>query len=232
MRGHSLSFIALLILMMLLGWTSGGRADDSPQVDGRPVEGHVELPRTFQGVRLGMGRTEVVRTAHKGYVVSASRGDVVVTPRQDRYVKRLEYRFHNGALYSLETHYRADRIPGGVDALLMRLKETYGRPAIDGTVRYGPAPGVLSEKRVVWNDGRTEIAFVERERDIEAGLEVSVVMTDLQIAQMKEESMRERQRQQIRDVPIPMPDRAMSNRVATLSSDRKTGESTAGREPG
>lgn len=232
MRQHVSRLIALLTFMLLLGWTNGGPAEASAQGDHPPVESHVELPRTFQGVHLGMGRVEVVRTAQKGSVMRASQNDVVVTPRKDRYVNRVEYRFYNGTLYSLETHYRADRIPGGAEALLMRLKETYGRPAVDGTVRYGPAPGVLSEKRVVWNDGRTEIAFVERERDIEAGPEVAVAMTDLQIAQMKEEATRERQRQQIRDVPIPMSDRATSSRVATISSGRKIGESTAGHEPG
>lgn len=218
MRQELHRFIALMILMPLLGWTHDASADGSVRFDSRPVESHVELPRTFQGVRLGMGRVEVLRTRHNGSLNKASRGDVVVLQGQDRYVKRVEYDFYNGTLYSLQAHYRSERIPGGVDALVKRLKETYGPPVVDGAVTFAPAPGVLSEKRIVWSDGRTEIAFVEQERDIETNLEVVLLMADLELAHMKEAANREQQRQQIRDVPIPMPDGSTSNRTATGSA--------------
>jgi hypothetical protein len=107
-----------------------------------------------------MGRVDVLRTAHPGSINKGTQQDIVVSPARDRYVKRVEYGFHKGTLYRVETQYRPERIPGGVEALILRLKETYGAPVIEDAMTFAPAPGILSEKRIVWNDGRTEIAFI------------------------------------------------------------------------
>lgn len=218
MRNRLSMFIALTILFVLNCAPHAG-ADATRGDDSSRVEQLVELPRTFQCVRLGMARGDVVRVAHKG-LVRATQENVVVMPGQDRYVKQVEYLFYNGTLYSMQTHYRPERIPGGAEALVKRLKDTYGPPAIDGNLQYGPAPGVLSEKQYVWSDGRTQIALVERERDIEAGAEIVLAMSDLQLMQIKDEATREQQRHQINDVPIPMPERASSNHTATRIPDR------------
>jgi hypothetical protein len=208
----------LVGFIAILGLASAGRAGVLPS-----HQKNTELPRSFQGARLGMGHVDVVRAAHIPHVTgTASRKDIIVRHAPDPHVKRVEYRFHNGALFAVQTYYRPERIAGGKEALLTRLKETYGAPVVDEAMTFGPGAGVLSEKRTVWNDGRTEIAFVERERDIESK-EIVLIMTDLQIAQMKEEAMRERQRQQVMDVPIPMPERGTSSRTAgmTTAEDRQ-----------
>ena len=219
---RNVAMTALMILMpvvAVLGWTDYGYADGSPDIaSGGRGSSQVELPRSFQGVRLGMGRVELLRTMHTGSTSTVSQGDVVVVPGRDRYIKRVEYGFHKGALYRIFAQYRPDKIPGGVDAFIMRLKETYGEPVVDGALTFAPAPGILSEKRIVWNDGRTEIAYTERERDIDLRPEIALVMTDLQLAQMRDEAMHERQEDRLRDVPIPMPDRSTSNRTAGIAS--------------
>jgi hypothetical protein len=173
-----------------------------------------------------MARGEVLRTAHHSVSNKKSERDMIVASGDDQYIKRVEHKFYNGSLYSLQTYYRQDRIPGGVEALAGRLKEAYGRPVVDGTVDFSPAPGVLSEKRTVWTDGRTEIALIEREPDIEAAPEVLLMMTDVLLAQKKEEARLDQQRKQIKDVPIPMPERDALRSTATLrhsGSERHVG---------
>jgi hypothetical protein len=79
----------------------------------------------------------------------------------------------------------------------------------------------------VWTDGRTEITLVEREPDIEAAPEVMLIMTDVLIAQKKEEeTLFDQQCKQIKDVPIPMPERDASRSTANLrhsGSERHVG---------
>jgi hypothetical protein len=213
------TFIMLvcLLALSLLGWMDEANAQASADMENSRVESAMELPRRFQGAELGMARGELLRTA--GLSNKRSERDVIVVPGRDRYIKQVEYRFYNGALYSMQTLYRPERIPGGVEALVVRLKNTYGRPVVDGAVTFSPAPGVLSEKRIVWNDGRTEIAFLECERDVETGPEFALVMTDLRLEQKREEALIEQERRLIGDVPIPMPERDRSSRTAILRRD-------------
>lgn len=55
MRQELHRFIALMILMPLLGWTHDAGADGFVRIDSRPVESHVELPGPFKACDLGWG---------------------------------------------------------------------------------------------------------------------------------------------------------------------------------
>lgn len=233
-RTVAITVLICMPVFAIWGTTDNGYAASSTggfpsvaAVESHGVNNRIELPRSFQGVRLGMGRVEVLRMTHPGSMDKATQEDSVVSPGRDRYVKRVEYGFYKGTLYRVKTQYRPERIPGGVEALILRLKETYGAPIIDGVGTIAPAPGILSEKRTVWNDGRTEIAFIEQERDIEIDPEIALVMVDVQLAQMKQEAADERRWQQIRDVPIPMPDRSTSNRTAGIAGNHADGHAHA-----
>jgi hypothetical protein len=210
--------MSMSLWAMLMGNPDQAQANLVAPDDTSRVERHSDLPRQFLGVQLGMGRVEVARNAHNG-PSKVDKGDVIVMSRRDRYIKRVEYGFYNGALYRVQAFYRPERLIGGADTLVLRLKDAYGQPLVDREETIAPASDVLTETRTVWNDGRTEIALVERERGSELGRDIALIMTDVQLAQMKEDASREELRQRIQDVPIPLPDYHTSNRTAATRSD-------------
>jgi hypothetical protein len=78
----------------------------------------MRLPRSFHGVRLGMTGHELsrvvsaVRRTSAGDARQASR-TVVVAPKQDPHIRRVEYRFFREAFKDLLIYYKTDRIPRG-----------------------------------------------------------------------------------------------------------------------
>lgn len=102
------------------------------------------LPRTFQGVSLGMPLSDFVAVVPDAKRVSLARGDqsqrTVVVPSKDRYIQRVEYRFYNDRLREMTIHYNAGKVPGGYQRLLERLQESYGKPIEENLGEYVTDP--------------------------------------------------------------------------------------------
>lgn len=207
----------VMVFLQALSGAESGATGGSSLVEAPQQEHSVELPRSFQGMRLGMPRAEAVKASQHGALNQSSTRDVLRVAGKDRYIKEVAYRFHSGVLYQIQTHYRGERIPGGVEGLVGRLKEAYGRPIVDGAMTFAPDRGVLSETRTVWRDGRTEIVFLERESHLQEAPDLILEMTDLEVGQMKQRATREQQRQQMREIPIPLPERGVSKNTAAVS---------------
>ncbi len=169
------------------------------------------LPRTFDGVRLGI-RAEQLARLQPGISprpTPGRHGHVLVAPSSDPRIQRLEYRFHTGSLYELRILYNPERLPGGKAALLRRLKELYGRPAVDGLEEYDTGPLTLSQKRTVWEDDATRVSVIERRKLVEAEYrtEVLLVVADRELERQHLEAVEEERRRREENIPIPMPDR-------------------------
>jgi hypothetical protein len=194
--------VGLVSLLLALMSGEGSAADETPV---QP------LPRTFEGVWLGI-RAEQLARLQPGIsprLMPGRHGYVLVAPSSDPRIQRLEYRFHNGSLYELRILYNPERLPGGKAALLRRLKELYGRPAVDGLEEYDPGPLTLSQKRTVWEDDATRVSAIERRKLVEAEYrtEVLLVVADRELERQHLEAVEEERRRGEEDIPIPMPDR-------------------------
>jgi hypothetical protein len=213
--------LSILLLVGLLVVPARGLAGSVPLPDraaDQIEQSQVILPRAFQQVRLGMSVHDLARI-HPQEVTLQGRvpmPESLTQPSNDAFIKRLEYKFHNGALYELRLHYRPHRVKKHMDALLSHLKELYGRPLVDRTKEFDPAT-LRTEKQTVWNDGRTRIVLLEREKESEllGGIdEILLTLTDLQLEQRKEEASRHQQRQKITRIPVPLPDGTRSKQTA------------------
>ncbi|MEX5283240.1 MAG: hypothetical protein NW700_16915 [Nitrospiraceae bacterium] len=168
------------------------------------------LPRSFQGVRLGMPRHELVAAASdrgRTAVAGDERGQrsLAVLPN-DRHLRRIEYRFYRNALQEMAIHYNLERIPLGHEGLLARLKESYGEPVAEQVEEFDPRPDVFSVKKTVWKDERTLIALAEvrKVREGTESYDLVLTMTDRALQQAYEREQEQRRRRQLREIPIPL----------------------------
>jgi hypothetical protein len=197
--------VVIVIGALFGGWPTAGFAEDLPSAT-------KALPRSFQGVRLGMARAELTAQAPEAGQVSlgpeAGSDRTIVVPSKDRHLHRVEYRFHRGLLREMAIHYRRDRVPRGYEGLLERLKESYGKPVIEDVEVYDPRPEVFSVKRTVWKD-RTTIAVLEESRMLREGREAHdlvVTVTDRRLQDSFEQDQERRRRQRELRIPIPLAD--------------------------
>jgi hypothetical protein len=189
----------LVIGVLLLGLVHSGIAGN--EVQQRP------LPRGFQGVKLGMTLSDVLRL--KPDIAITKRTNfatvsLIATPR-DRYVQRVVYRFHENTLYEMEIRYRPDRLQRGVSGLLSRLREEYGAPKVERLDEVDYEEADLNRKRTAWEDARTRIALLEREylRDGNSVTEITLTMTDLALQRRRDEAHEEQVHRKMQEVPIP-----------------------------
>ncbi|WP_447976826.1 hypothetical protein [Candidatus Nitrospira bockiana] len=204
-------------------WSAPAPVHAVDQNESQGDSGQALLPRAFQHARLGMSLGELARLDPQ-VVKQQGRGpksESLTQPSKDPYIERLDYRFHNGALYELRIHYRAHRIEENLDVLLSHLKDLYGRPSADRSMEFDPAT-LRTEHRTVWSDGRTRIVLLEREREpdsLDRGNDIVLTMTDLRLERMKEDAIRAHQRQKITRIPVPLPDATLSKQTASATRD-------------
>lgn len=170
------------------------------------------LPRAFQHARLGMAYSELVRVRPE--LAKTSQRDLATTtlnaPSVEPYIKQVAYRFYRNTLYEIHIQYRPDRLPNGVTGLLAWLKELYGQPAVDRDEEMDVDSGDLHRRRTVWQDMQTRITLLEREyfRTGTRIIDVTLTLTDLQLAEMRDRDHDEQARQRIKQIPVPLPDTA------------------------
>jgi len=192
----------LLVVLLFVGGVPG-----TGQVSGESGSG---LPRAFQQARLGMGTKELLRLKPEMEKTKRLEGGTVTftMASDDRYVRRVEYRFHAEKLYELTIHYRLDRLPHGVAGLLSQLKESYGQPALDREEHFDREHADISRWHTVWEDAQTRLTLLERQYLHEAKLltTLALTMTDLDLARRYDAEQEEQVRRKWRKVPIPMPE--------------------------
>ncbi|WP_447972241.1 hypothetical protein [Nitrospira sp. Kam-Ns4a] len=207
MGKREFAWLAFIALTVLLSGATLAAAQD-PSSSASPTTS--KLPRSFQQARLGMAAGELLRLVPET-VKGAPRPkpqQSVTVPSGDPHVRQIEYRLHQGTLYEIVVHYRADRVPRGYAGLRTRLTELYGPPAHEGLDDFDLYSGILSSRRMEWNDGVTRITVTERQRLREAReeTELFLTMTDLSVERLHEQQQRERRRQEELRVPVPLPD--------------------------
>ncbi len=217
----------MLIVGLLLGplAASGVAAQDDTK--------EVAVPRSFQGVRLGMTMSELGAVVPDVNRVAVTRRDqtqrTVVIPSKDRYLQRVEYRFYNDRLRELAIYYNPVEVPGGYPRLLERLKNAYGKPiVIDQRDEYGLgsklASDVISAKKTIWKDRTTMASLAESRRVIDNRRDLLLTITDLDLQRAFEEDQEHRRRQQELRIPIPVPDTSAQNKqVSVPQSDQLPG---------
>lgn len=186
------------------------------------------LPRSFQGARLGMPLSDLAAIAPDANRASLGRHDqsqrTVVVQSKDRYLRRIEYRFYNDHLRELAIYYNSDKVPGGYQRLLERLRESYGNPiVVDQPEEYGLV------RRTVWKDRTTMSSLVESHKIIDDKAELILTIADLALQQAFEEDQEHRRRQRELSIPIPLPDHSIQNRrTALFQSDQLYNRHTGG----
>ncbi len=212
----------LLIMWVVLG--DGLMPGHAEQIQG----GAVTLPRSFQGVRLGMGQydlmaitPELKRTMH-GTNGSLQRPLIVLS--KDRYLHHVEYRFSRGVLRELAIYYNHDHIPRGYEGLLARLKEAYGQPMTENMEEYDPRPDVFSVKKTVWKDHATMavLSEVRKIREDQEAYDVVLTLSDLALQQVYEQDQERRRREQELRIPIPLSEQATQEQRAGKPSLKGT----------
>lgn len=212
----------LVMIMIFLTLMCLGSAVDSVLAEEQG------LPRAFEHARLGMTFHDLTQTA-PALKVATSRGEFrhVVQHPENRFVKRVDYHFVEDRLEQMTILYNANRLPAKGDKLLARLKELYGSPTSEST-DYRPEAGFLSEKKTVWQDGRTRVTFIQRIRfDDDEVLEVELGLVDLELEAMKHARLREEERRQVADIPIPLPDRAPVRTAKEVPTSKARPERTS-----
>ena len=208
--------IQVAAFLMVLPWLVGGHSTAASAGQVQPDVGN--LPRSFQGARLGMSQyelTSVAPAAGKTALIAKGLGDGTVTvPARDRHLKHIEYRLYRGVVREIAIYYRRDRIPGAYEGLLARLKASYGQPLAENVEEYDPRADVFSIRKTVWQDPRTksELVEVRRVRDGAEVHDLVLTMTDRGLQQQYEEEQAHRLRQQELSVPIPLPDHSTGGR--------------------
>lgn len=197
-------------LLILMGSIVGG-GTVLGQTETAAVSAHT-LPRSFEGARLGMSQYELTAAVqHVGRIApdpkAAAQRTVIVQPK-DRHLQRIEYRLHHNVLREMVIAYRRDRVPGGYEGLLGRLKDTYGQPAIDNLEEYDPRPDVYSVKKTVWKDQTTTMQLSESRRFSEGQELYDLVLTiaDRALQQAYEDEQAQQHRRRVFRVPIPLSD--------------------------
>jgi hypothetical protein len=187
------------------------------------------LPRVFENARLGMAIEELagLRALPAGAVSARKhKTDAVAVRSRDPHIDHVEYRFYRGVLYEQAIYYKRDRVPRGYAGLLQRLREEYGKPAIDDVWNMDDNdPEVFSSQKTVWRDGRTQLVLTEihRLREGRDQFDLVLTMTDRQLAQEQEQEKEARLRQQERRVPIPVRDGQSRSRATAEAGRRDQG---------
>jgi hypothetical protein len=166
-----------------------------------------KLPRVFEDARLGMSQHDMTaKLQHeRNHVTSAARSTMVIQPK-DRHLERIDYRFHHDALREIAIGYRADRLPGGYDGLLSRLRETYGEPTIKEQDQIDLRPDVLSTSKVVWRDDSTSMMLNAVRRLSDGGIREEIVLTlsDRALERAYEEEQARQYHRRVSRIPIPV----------------------------
>jgi hypothetical protein len=203
----SYGLLALLAVLGLGTHTSVGIVDELAAQDAAAAR---VLPRSFQQAKLGMALGELSRVSPE---LAKTRRQNLATvtltqPSSDPTIRRVSYRFHRGTLYEIQIQYRPERLPSGATGLLARLKEVYGPPSIDREDDLDIDSGDLRRRRTVWQDGRTQITFLEREIIDEHGnrTEPTLTLTDLELEGLRNEDQEAQARRKVERIPIPLPD--------------------------
>jgi hypothetical protein len=182
------------------------------------------LPRSFQQARLGMTFDELIRL--KPELAKTKRRNLatvsVQTTPSDPFIQRILYRFHRDRLYEIEIRYRPDALLKGTEGLLVRLKESYGEPDVYRVDEPDISLNEITRRRTVWQDADTRITLLEREYwdDGNKRLEVTLTMTDVKLAQLRDADQEEQVRRKMEAIPIPLPSaslNAVSDRVGSIS---------------
>lgn len=192
-------------LLIPLAWVLMGGVVWSQVATSAPLPN--KLPRVFEGARLGMSQREMTVTGQheRNHSKSADHGTIVGQPK-DRHLKRIEYRFHHDALREIAIFYRPDRIPGGYEGLLARLRETYGEPTIKEQDEIDPRPEVLSTSKTVWRDESTSMILntVRRLSDGEIREEIVLTLSDRGLQRACEEEQAQEYHRHVSRIPIPV----------------------------
>jgi hypothetical protein len=87
------------------------------------------------------------------------------------------------------------------------LKESYGDPDVDRVDELDIDLNEIRRHRTVWQDAETRITLLEREywRDGNKTLEVTLIMTDLKLARLRDVDQEEQARRKMEEIPIPLP---------------------------
>ena len=131
----------------------------------------------------------------------------VQTTPSDPFIQRILYRFHRDRMYEIEIRYRPDALLKGTEGLLARLKESYGEPDVYRVDEPDTSLNEITRRRTVWQDADTRITLLEREYwdDGNKRLEVTLTMTDVKLAQLRDADQEERVRRRMEAIPIPLP---------------------------
>lgn len=229
MNGRTVKQLAILLIMwVVLG--DGLIPGHAEQIQG----GAVTLPRSFQGMRLGMGQYDLMTIAPElGRTVLGTNGPLqrpLTVLSKDRHLQRVEYRFYRGVLRELAIYYNRDRIPRGYEGLLARLKETYGQPMIENVEEYDSRPDVFSVKKTVWKDHATMalLSEVRKIREDQEAYDVVLTMSDLALQQAYEQDQERRRREQELRIPIPLSEQATQEQRAGEPSVKGTQRHSTG----
>ena len=212
---------AALGMMLAIGLLLGNLA--SPAIAAQEYTKERMLPRSFQGVRLGMTLSELTTAVLDAKKVSLNRRDpaqhTVVIPSKDHAIQRVEYRFYNDRLRELAIYYTYGEVPGGFERLRERLQATYGEPAVADQTEYDTGPNIVSVKKTVWKDQAT-MSVLTQSHKMYHGRErydLSLTITDSDLQQMLEQEQEQRRRQEELKVPIPLPDLGVQNKQTAMS---------------
>jgi hypothetical protein len=186
-----------IVGLLLLTLASSGVAGDPDRM----------LPREFQHARLGMTfgelihlKPELAKTKRRNLATMTLR-----TTPSDPFLDRIVHRFHRDKLYEIEIRYRPEGLLKGVEGLLARLKESYGEPIMDRADELDITLNETGRHRTVWQDAETRITLLEREywRDGNETQEVTLTMTDIKLARLRDVDQEEQTRRKIEEIPIP-----------------------------
>jgi hypothetical protein len=229
MRGQTVKQLALLLVAWLL-------------LGNEIILGHAEqitagagtLPRSFQGARLGMSQYDLVTIAPElnRTALGANRPlhKTLIIPSKDRYLQRVEYRFHHGLLRELAIYYKRNRVPRGYEGLLSRLTETYGQPVEENVEEQDSSPDVLSVRKTVWKDHATMSVLAEshKMRQGREAYDLVLTMTDLDLQQAYEQDQERGRRQQESRIPIPLSEQVTQKKRSVEPPVNETKSRTAG----
>ena len=139
--------LVIIMLCLVVGFFA------APGIAAQDVSKDTALPRSFQGVSLGMPLSEFIAVVPDAKRMALSRRDqsqrTVVVPSKDRYIQRIEYRFYDDRLREIVIHYHHGEVPGGYPGLLEKLRESYGKPISQNLHEHYTKPEAFSEKKTV-----------------------------------------------------------------------------------
>lgn len=211
---------AVLCMMLMISLLLGILA--VPGIAAQDDTKEVALPRSFQGVHLGMRLFDLVAAVPDVSRVLLNRQDsgarTIAVRSKDRHVQRVEYRFYDNRLRELVI-YRNEEVPGGYQRLRDRLREFYGKPLVEDQKEEGYEQGlaVMSVRKTIWKDRATMSSLAEMRNIVDDTRKLILTITDLNLEQAFEEDQAQRRRQRELSIPIPLPDHSIQNRQEVIS---------------